>query len=38
MEVGLADGSVRFVSASISGETWWAACTPAGDEVLGPDW
>jgi prepilin-type N-terminal cleavage/methylation domain-containing protein len=38
MAVGLADGSVRFVSAAISGETWWAACTPAGGEVLGPDW
>ena len=38
MEVGLADGSVRFLSAGISGETWWAACTPAGGEVLGADW
>jgi prepilin-type processing-associated H-X9-DG protein len=38
MQVGLADGSVRFVSAGIGGETWWAACTPAGGEVLGPDW
>jgi hypothetical protein len=38
MEVGLADGSVRFVGAAVSGETWWAACTPAGGEVLGADW
>jgi prepilin-type N-terminal cleavage/methylation domain-containing protein len=38
MEVGLADGSVRFLSAAISGDTWWAACTPAGGEVLGSDW
>jgi hypothetical protein len=38
MEAGLADGSVRFVSARISGDTWWAACTPAGGEPLGPDW
>jgi prepilin-type N-terminal cleavage/methylation domain-containing protein len=38
MEVGLADGSVRFVSARISGETWWAACTPNGGEVFGNDW
>jgi prepilin-type N-terminal cleavage/methylation domain-containing protein/prepilin-type processing-associated H-X9-DG protein len=38
MMVALADGSVRFLSARMSGETWWAACTPAGNEVLGPDW
>jgi prepilin-type N-terminal cleavage/methylation domain-containing protein len=38
MLVGLADGSVRFLSAGIRGDTWWAACTPAGGEVLGPDW
>jgi prepilin-type N-terminal cleavage/methylation domain-containing protein len=36
--VGLADGSVRPLSPSISGETWWAAVTPRGGEVLGPDW
>jgi prepilin-type N-terminal cleavage/methylation domain-containing protein len=34
----LADGSVRGVSAGISANTWWAACTPAGGEVLGGDW
>jgi prepilin-type processing-associated H-X9-DG protein len=38
MNVGLADGSVRFLSSGISGETWWAACTPNGGEVLGNDW
>jgi prepilin-type N-terminal cleavage/methylation domain-containing protein len=38
MTVGMADGSVRLVSPSISGPTWWAACTPAGGEVLGSDW
>jgi prepilin-type N-terminal cleavage/methylation domain-containing protein len=38
MEVGLADGSVRFVASSLSGDTWWAACTPSGGEVLGNDW
>jgi len=36
--VGLGDGSVRGVSASISQTTWAAALTPAGGEVLGSDW
>jgi type II secretory pathway pseudopilin PulG len=36
--VGLLDGSVRTVSATISKETWRAAMTPAGGEVLGADW
>jgi prepilin-type N-terminal cleavage/methylation domain-containing protein len=36
--VGMADGSVRCESASVSGDTWWAACTPNGGEVLGADW
>ena len=38
MNVGLADGSVRFLHYAISPATWWAACTPAGDEILGSDW
>jgi prepilin-type N-terminal cleavage/methylation domain-containing protein len=38
MQVCLADGSVRSISPGISPETWWAACTPRGDEVLGDDW
>jgi prepilin-type N-terminal cleavage/methylation domain-containing protein len=38
MPVGMVDGSGRFLSASISGTTWWAATTPAGGEVLGSDW
>jgi hypothetical protein len=38
MNVGLADGSVRFISNGISGTTWWAAVTPQGGEVLGNDW
>jgi prepilin-type N-terminal cleavage/methylation domain-containing protein len=36
--VALADGSVRNVADGVSSQTWWAACTPAGGEVLGDDW
>jgi hypothetical protein len=36
--VGLADGSVRIVKRQISKATLQAAFTPAGGEVLGPDW
>ena len=38
MVVGLADGSVRNLSPSMSGDTWWAAVTPNGDEMQGVDW
>jgi hypothetical protein len=38
MVVALADGSVRTLAPGMSGATWWAACTPGGGEVLGPDW
>jgi len=38
MNVGLADGSVKFINQAISGNTWWHACTPAGNDTLGPDW
>jgi prepilin-type N-terminal cleavage/methylation domain-containing protein len=38
IQVGLADGSVRTLAPSLSGETWWAAVTPRGGEVLGSDW
>jgi prepilin-type N-terminal cleavage/methylation domain-containing protein len=38
MNVCLGDGSVRSISQGISPGTWWAACTPAGGEVLGSDW
>ena len=34
----LGDGSTRSVSSGVSTQTWWAACTPSGGEVLGPDW
>jgi prepilin-type N-terminal cleavage/methylation domain-containing protein len=38
INVGLSDGSVRFVGQGISGVTWWKAITPNGGEVLGSDW
>jgi prepilin-type N-terminal cleavage/methylation domain-containing protein len=38
IHVGLGDGSVRFVSASVTPATWWAAMTPATLDVLGSDW
>jgi prepilin-type N-terminal cleavage/methylation domain-containing protein len=38
MLVCLADGSVRMLASSMSGDTWWAAVTPCGGEVLGSDW
>jgi type II secretory pathway pseudopilin PulG len=38
VQVGLCDGSVRSVSTAVSLETWKAACTRAGGEVLGADW
>jgi prepilin-type processing-associated H-X9-DG protein len=38
MNVCLADGSVRNISSGVSGQTWFAACTPSGEEVLGSDW
>ena len=34
----LADASVRTVTVSISGDTWWWACTPNGGEPMGSDW
>jgi prepilin-type N-terminal cleavage/methylation domain-containing protein len=38
MNVTLGDGSVRFLSSGMSPATWWAACTPAGGEILPNDW
>jgi hypothetical protein len=38
LQAALADGSIRSISPSISGATWWAACTPRGGEPLGSDW
>jgi prepilin-type N-terminal cleavage/methylation domain-containing protein len=38
MNVGMLDGSVISLKPTLSGQTWWAACTPAGADLLGPDW
>ena len=38
MQVGLCDASVRSVSAGMTPQTWWAACTANGNEVLASDW
>jgi prepilin-type N-terminal cleavage/methylation domain-containing protein len=38
MVIGLADGSVRMVSASINPNTWYYACNPADGQTLGSDW
>jgi type II secretory pathway pseudopilin PulG len=38
VQVALFDGSVRAVSVSVTHQTWKAAMTPAGGEVLGNDW
>jgi prepilin-type N-terminal cleavage/methylation domain-containing protein len=36
--VSMGDASVRIVTSSVSMKTWNAALTPAGGEILGPDW
>jgi prepilin-type N-terminal cleavage/methylation domain-containing protein len=38
INVGLGDGSVRFLSASISEATWQHACDPTDGNPLGVDW
>ena len=38
MLVALWDGSVRGVNSGIDNNTWWAAFTPAGGEILGSSW
>jgi len=38
INTAMGDGSVRFVSASVTPTTWWSAMTPAGSEVLGANW
>jgi len=38
IQVAMGDGSVRFVSGGVTQATWFAACTPATGDNLGPDW
>jgi prepilin-type N-terminal cleavage/methylation domain-containing protein/prepilin-type processing-associated H-X9-DG protein len=38
VNVGMGDGSTRFLGQGVSGVTWFNACTPSGGETLGPDW
>jgi prepilin-type N-terminal cleavage/methylation domain-containing protein/prepilin-type processing-associated H-X9-DG protein len=38
MNVGMGDGSVRFVSQGVSPSTWAMACDPRDGGVLGSDW
>jgi prepilin-type N-terminal cleavage/methylation domain-containing protein len=38
INAGLGDGSVRYVSAQMTPNTWWAAMTPAGGEILPNNW
>jgi prepilin-type N-terminal cleavage/methylation domain-containing protein len=35
MSVGFADGSVRVLQGDISGDTWWALCTPGQADIPG---
>lgn len=37
-QVGMADGSVRTVSPSVSQDSWMRALTPSGGEVLSSNW
>jgi prepilin-type processing-associated H-X9-DG protein len=37
VNVGMADGSVRFVKGSVSEQTWWALGTKDGNEVISSD-
>ncbi|HZY83218.1 MAG TPA: DUF1559 domain-containing protein [Gemmataceae bacterium] len=38
MNVGIGDGSVKFISQGMSTTTFYFACTPRGGETLGSDW
>jgi prepilin-type processing-associated H-X9-DG protein len=38
INVGMGDGSVRFLAQGISQYSWFAACTPSNGDILGNDW
>jgi prepilin-type N-terminal cleavage/methylation domain-containing protein/prepilin-type processing-associated H-X9-DG protein len=38
INVCMGDGSVKSVVVEVTPSTWFAACTPSGDDVLGTDW
>jgi prepilin-type N-terminal cleavage/methylation domain-containing protein len=38
INVGMGDGSVKFVAQGISQYTWFAACGPSDGFILGSDW
>jgi prepilin-type processing-associated H-X9-DG protein len=37
MNACMADGSARAISGTVSGTTWYALCTPNGEDVIGSD-
>jgi prepilin-type N-terminal cleavage/methylation domain-containing protein len=38
IQVSLMDGSVRNVSSGVSSSSWYKACTPNANDVIGSDW
>jgi hypothetical protein len=38
ISIAMADGSSRTVAPTVSPQTWWAATTPDGGEILPNDW
>jgi prepilin-type N-terminal cleavage/methylation domain-containing protein len=38
MQVTMGDASVRTLGSNMSNVTWWAACTPHSNDLLGNDW
>jgi prepilin-type N-terminal cleavage/methylation domain-containing protein/prepilin-type processing-associated H-X9-DG protein len=38
IQVGMGDGSVRNLAQGLSGNTWWALCTPAAGDLPGNDY
>jgi hypothetical protein len=37
VNVGMLDGSVKFVKDSVNSQTWWALATISGGEVISAD-